>query len=79
MKNHETLLISFIPCNNNVIICIQYIRDISELIRRIEAGNGYETTPISGNPILDTHYKYGTATITWSRMAEKMYLNSLKE
>ena len=55
----------------------QYILDMGELIKRIEAGTGYETVPMSGNPRLDTHYKYGTATITWSRASEKEYLESL--
>jgi hypothetical protein len=50
---------------------------MGELIKRIEAGTGYETVPMSGNPRLDTHYKYGTATITWSRASEKEYLESL--
>ena len=57
---------------------IQYITDMADLIRRIETGNHYETTPMSGNSRLDTHYKYGTATITWSRSAEKEYLESIK-
>ena len=52
---------------------IQYILDMSELIRRIEAGSGYETIHNEWNTLLDTHYKYGTATITWSRAAEKKY------
>jgi len=58
---------------------IQYILDMRELINRIETGGGYEMTPMSGNPRLDTHYKYGTATITWSRASEKEYLESLKK
>ena len=56
----------------------QYIFDMRELIKRIEDGRGYETTPMSGNPRLDTHYKYGTATITWSRAAEKEYLETMR-
>jgi len=55
----------------------QYIFDMGELIRRIEAGKGYETVPMAGNPLLDTHYKYGTATITWSSASEKEYRESL--
>jgi Zn-dependent hydrolases, including glyoxylases len=55
----------------------QYIYDMAELINRIEKGGGYETSPASGNPNLDTNYKYGTATITWSRASEKEYLESL--
>ena len=54
----------------------QYILDMGELIKRIEAGNGYETVPMAGNPLLDTHYKYGTATITWSSASEKEYRES---
>ena len=54
----------------------QYILDMGELIRRIEAGSGYETVPMSGNPLLDTHYKYGIATITWSGASEKEYRES---
>ena len=57
----------------------RYILDMGELIKHIEAGNGYETVPMSGNPRLDTHYKYGTATITWSRASEQTYLESLKK
>jgi len=57
---------------------VQYIMDMSELIRRIETGSHYETVPIQGFLHLDTHYKYGTATITWSRAAEKEYLESVK-
>jgi len=58
---------------------IQYILDMGELINRIENGGIYETTPMAGNPRLDTHFKYGTATITWSRASEKEYLESLKK
>ena len=58
---------------------IQYIIDMGELINRIETGGNYETTPMSGNPRLDTHYKYGTATITWSRASEKEYRETLKK
>ena len=53
---------------------IQYILDMDELIRRMEAGSGYETAPMPyGGPSMDTNYKYGTATITWSRASEKKY------
>jgi glyoxylase-like metal-dependent hydrolase (beta-lactamase superfamily II) len=52
---------------------VQYIVDMGELIKRIEAKSGYETVPMQGNPRLDTNYKYGTATITWSRASEKAY------
>ena len=52
----------------------QYILDMGELIRRIDAGTGYETTPLGyANQYLDTDYKYGQATITWSRASEKAY------
>jgi len=56
---------------------IQYILDMNELIRRIDAGSGYETNAVSHSGSygrgLDTDYKYGTATITWSRASEKKY------
>jgi len=53
---------------------IQCILDMAELIRCIEKGSGYETAPMTGsNSRLDTDYKYGTATITWSRASEKEY------
>jgi mannan endo-1,4-beta-mannosidase len=54
---------------------IQYILDMGELIGRMEAGSGYETAPMlyGGSYDLDTDYKYGTATITWSRASEKKY------
>ena len=53
---------------------IQYILDMDELIRLMEAGSGYETAPMPyGGAYLDTDYKYGTATITWSRASEKKY------
>lgn len=55
----------------------QYILDMGELIRRIDSGSNYETTPMTGNSRLDTHYKYGTATITWNRASEKEYRESL--
>jgi glyoxylase-like metal-dependent hydrolase (beta-lactamase superfamily II) len=58
---------------------VQYILDMEELIKRIEAGSGYDTAPMTGNQMLDTHYKYGTATITWSRAAEKKYLELLNK
>jgi len=57
----------------------QYIMDMSELIKRIESGKGFETVPMSGNPYLDTHFKYGKATITWSRAAEKEYIEMINE
>ena len=52
----------------------KYIYDMGDLIKCIESGTGYETTPLQGNPRLDTNYKYGTATITWNRASEKEYL-----
>ena len=58
---------------------MQYILDMEELMKRIEAGSGFETTPMSGNPVLDTHYRYGTATITWNRAAEKEYIGMINE
>ena len=58
---------------------IQYILDMAELIRRIDTGSNYETTPMSGNQRLDTHYKYGIATITWNRASEKEYRESLSQ
>ena len=56
----------------------QYIYDMQELIKRINAGSGYETAPMSGNLRLDTNYKYGSATITWSRASEKEYFEKYK-
>ena len=53
---------------------MNYILDMKSLIERIEAQSGYETTPMTGNPRLDTHFRYGTATITWSQAAKKEYL-----
>jgi len=58
---------------------IQYIYDMAELIKRIETGGYYETLPMLGNVRLDTHYKYGLATITWSRAAEKEYLETISQ
>ena len=57
---------------------VQYIYDMAELINRIDQNGDYETTPMAGNPILDTNYKYGTATITWSRTSEKAYRESIR-
>lgn len=57
----------------------KYILDMGSLINRIESGTGYETTSVQYNPRLDTNYKLGTATITWSRASEKEYLESLTE
>ena len=58
---------------------IQYIIDMKELINRIETRGAYVTVPMSGNPRLDTHYKHGTATITWSRDSEQAYLETLNK
>ena len=56
---------------------MQYILDMRSLIGRIDAEMGYETTPMAGNPRLDTHYKYGMATITWSKAAKEEYFEAL--
>ena len=57
----------------------QYIFDMQDLIGRIEEKTGFETIPNTTNPRLDTHYKYGKATITWNRASEKEYIERMSE
>ncbi len=55
----------------------QYVYDMRSLIDRIGNGTADAEAMTTFIPFLDTNFKYGTATITWNRVAAARYADSI--
>lgn len=52
---------------------MQYLLDMQTLCEQMKTGEAYSEPYSSGNRMMDTNYKFGTATITWNKAGGDAY------